>query len=117
MMHAALVHWVPPEDIGREHLPPVLRMVVLSRFPEDGQNCPDGSWSVEMLFDQPPAEQKHNVSEARVQFAFENAPEQRLHAGARFSIKVQPRSLMCMFLIEERCGQAVDWDSICTAQP
>lgn len=61
-------------------------MVALSRFPEDGDCWPDGAWSVELVFNQPPSEQGRNISEANVRFAFDGAPNGRLHAGARFGI-------------------------------
>lgn len=63
----------------------MLRFVALSRFGEDGPAWPDGAWSVEMLFDQPPAEQGA-VCEARVRFLFDHAPHERLHPGARFGV-------------------------------
>ena len=100
MLHSALVNWVARDKMGRKHLPPVLRMMVLSRFPEDGKNWPDGSWSVEILFDQPPAEQANAVSEAKVQFVFDGAPEQRLHAGARFSIYHGPTKIADVHVLD-----------------
>ena len=82
MTHSAIVHSVAPKEIGRRRLPPVLRLVALSRFPEDGTGWPNGAWSVELLFEQPPSEQEHNISEAKVQFAFDGAPAERLRPGA-----------------------------------
>ena len=91
MTHSALVHWVPPKQIGRDHPPPVLRLVALSRFPEDGPNWSDGAWSVEIIFDRPPVEQTESlVCEAKVRFLFDTAPQERLHPGARFSVYQGP---------------------------
>ncbi len=87
MIHSALVHWVPPKEIGRAHLPPVLRLVALGRFPQDEPNWPDGAWSVELLFDRPPVEQAEGyVCEASVRFLFDTAPHERLQPGVRFGV-------------------------------
>ena len=93
MMHSALVHWLPPQEIGRDCLPPVLRLVALSRFPEDGPRWPDGAWSVELVFAQPPAEGRGDVSQAMVDFAFDGAPLERLRAGARFALYQGPMKI------------------------
>jgi len=90
-MHSALVRWVPAEAGGLETLPPVLRIIALSLFPEEGTNWRDGVWSIVLFFDQPPAEQTNRSStEARVDFAFPEAPHERLHAGARFGVYYGP---------------------------
>jgi hypothetical protein len=60
--------------------------VGLSRFPEDGSQWPDGSWSVELRFDQPPPEQgPKDVSRGTVRFVMDEAPQDRLRKGVRFS--------------------------------
>jgi len=76
---------------GLKTLPPGLRLIALSLFPEDGPRWQDGLWSVVLLFDRPPLEQADRTpTEANVDFAFETAPQDRLHAGARFSIHFGP---------------------------
>jgi hypothetical protein len=87
VMHSSLVHWLPSHASGLRTLPPVMRVIALSRFPEDGPGWPDGAWSIVLFFEQPPVEQVGRASmEARVAFAFEDAPQERLHAGARFGV-------------------------------
>lgn len=87
MTHDARIYWSRPEVRGSAHLPPTLRYVALSRFPEDSPDWPDGSWSVEVLFDVPPPEQDHDaVSQGRVRFLMEDGPHERLHPGAHFSL-------------------------------
>jgi len=89
--HSALVHWMPAEAGGVKALPPVLRIIAQSLFVEDGTKWQDGVWSVVLLFDRPPAEQTdRSPSEANVEFAFDTAPHERLHAGAWFSIHYGP---------------------------
>lgn len=87
MMHAARVHWAPFDEGGLKSLPPVLRVIALSRFDDDGPSWSDGAWSIVLFFEQPPIEQMERDSmAARVAFAFEHAPQERLHTGARFSV-------------------------------
>lgn len=87
MIHAALVHWLTPGERQRKALPATRRFIALSRFEEDGPQWPDGAWSIEVLFEQPPAEQGDNrPSNASVRFAFDTAPQARLRAGARFGL-------------------------------
>jgi hypothetical protein len=85
--HDALVHWLPADQRGKQRLPATLRYVGLSRFREDGQGWPDGAWSIEVLFDEPPPEQgDSDVSRARVRFLFDTAPQERLFPGVRFGL-------------------------------
>jgi len=87
MMHSALIHWLSPAERGRVDLPPTLRYVGISRFSEDDNGWPDGAWSVELRFDQPPPEQESSeVSRGRVRFLVDEAPTERLHAGVRFGL-------------------------------
>ena len=87
MTHHALVRWLPSEERGRAGMPPTLRYVGISRFEDDPPSWPDGAWSVELKFTQPPAEQSSSSQcEAAVQFLFDNAPQHRLHRGVRFSV-------------------------------
>jgi hypothetical protein len=67
-------------------LPVSLRWVGLSRFEADGPAWPDGSWSVVVHFDAPPAEVCERTVAARVHFLTDRAPQTRLHAGAQFAI-------------------------------
>lgn len=94
MTHSARIWWASARERGRQALPPTLRYVALSRFPEDGSRWPDGAWSVEITFDQPPPEQgSSDVSVGEVRFLFDTAPEERLHAGARFSLYEGPQKV------------------------
>lgn len=87
MIHAARVRWVPFDAGGLKSLPPVLRVIALSRFEEDGPRWTDEKWSVVLFFEQPPIEQvERDCMAARVAFAFEHAPQERLHTGAHFAI-------------------------------
>jgi hypothetical protein len=98
MTHSALVHWLPPEQRGRKELPATLRYVALSRFAEDG-TWPDGAWTVEVRFRQPPAEQGA-VCEGDVRFLADGAPEARLKAGARFSLYEGPQMVADIELLD-----------------
>lgn len=87
MTHAALIRWLPPSRRGRKGLPATLRYVALSRFLEDGKGWPDGAWSIEVRFDRPPPEQgSDEISVGTVRFLVDDAPQARLHAGARFTL-------------------------------
>jgi hypothetical protein len=80
MMRDALVHWTPESVRGKKELPPTLRYVGLSRFPEDVVGR-DDAWSVELWFEEPPPEQSSkNVSRAKLRFLFDEAPQERLTA-------------------------------------
>lgn len=64
-----------------------MRIVALSRFDEDGPAWPDGAWSIVLFFEQPPVEQVgRDAMEAKVAFAFQEAPQERMHPGARFGV-------------------------------
>lgn len=90
MMHDALVHWTPEAVRGKKELPPTLRYVGLSRFPEDVIGR-DDAWSVELRFDEPPPEQPSGtVSRAKVRFLFDEAPQERLRPGVRFGLYEGP---------------------------
>lgn len=85
MTHAARVRWLSERERGKASLPPTLRYVALSRFDDDGAAWPDGAWSVELTFEEPPPEQgAADVSEGKVRFLFDTAPQDRLHPGTRF---------------------------------
>jgi len=87
MMHAALVHWIPAEFSSRKQAPSSLRYLRVSRFAEDGEEWPDGAWSVELTFSQPPSEHDpEEPSRAHVQFLFDEAPEERLQPSVRFGL-------------------------------
>jgi hypothetical protein len=88
--HSALIHWASASARGRKDAPATLRYVGISRFPEDPETWPDGSWSVELRFSEPPAEQHGDVCEAQVRFLFDSAPQERLVPGARFSLYEGP---------------------------
>jgi hypothetical protein len=90
MTHSALVHWLPAQERGKAEFPATLRYVGISRFPEDDKGWPDGAWSIELRFTEPPAEQQTGVCEAKVRFLFDTAPQERLHPGARFSLYEGP---------------------------
>ena len=90
MIHDALIHWTPETVRGKRELPPTLRYVGLSRFPEDvpGQ---DEAWSVVIRFDQPPPEQaSRTTSRGRIQFLVDEAPHERLRPGAKFELYEGP---------------------------
>lgn len=94
MTHSATIHWLAPEQRGRKELPPTLRYVALSRFPEDGDHWPDGAWSIEVLFEEPPPEQERSdQSRGAVRFLFDTAPADRLCPGARFSLYEGPQKV------------------------
>lgn len=84
MIHSALVHWLSAKERGRTGLPATFRYVGIARFAEDGPH--DDAWSVELRFHQPPPEGSSDVSEAKVQFLFETAPQERLSPGVRFGV-------------------------------
>ena len=86
-MHKARIHWRAPNDRGCAELPPTLRYVALSRFPQDGPGWPDGAWSIEVLFDVPPPEQAdQNVSLGKVRFLVDAAPQKRLKKDVWFEL-------------------------------
>ena len=89
--HTAIVRWLPATVRGRRDLPATLRYVGISRFPEDGDRWPDGAWSVELRFDEPPPEQGTQESSARVRFLVDEAPHNRLHRGAVFNLYEGPQ--------------------------
>jgi hypothetical protein len=94
MTHSAKVWWASASERGQKALPPTLRYVALSRFPEDGKQWPDGAWSVEVTFDEPPPEQgSSDVSSGKVKFLFETAPLERMYPGARFSLYEGPHKV------------------------
>jgi hypothetical protein len=87
MTHAAVVRWASSAQRGRRSLPATLRYVGLSRFAEDGARWPDGAWSIEAKFNQPPPEQgSDEISMATVRFLVDEAPQTRLRRGARFCL-------------------------------
>jgi hypothetical protein len=87
MTHSALIRWVPAAQRRiRPMLPVSLRWVGLGRFDEDGPEWPDGSWSVELRFDTPPAEVCEQTLSARVRFLANDAPHERLRSGVQFEI-------------------------------
>jgi hypothetical protein len=87
MSHRVRIHWRDPKERGRTELPPTLRYVTLSRFPEDEPGWPDGAWSIEVLFDIPPPEQADpNISLGRARFLVDSAPHGRLRRGGWFEL-------------------------------
>ena len=87
MIHTALVRWLSAKERGRAGLPPTLRYVGIGRFPDDGDEWPDGAWSIELRFSQPPPEQgRKDISEAMVRFLMDEAPQQRLRKGVCFGL-------------------------------
>lgn len=89
--HRGLVRWTDPSVRGKRSLPPVRRYIGISRWPEDGPLWPDGAWSVELLFDQPPPEQAGaSESDGRVRFLVVEAPHERLRPGSRFEMYEGP---------------------------
>jgi len=84
--HSAVVHWLSADEGGRGHLLPKLQWVGLSRFAEQGDHWPDGSWSIVLSFDLPPAEYS-GPTPAKARFLFtDTAPQAWLRPGVRFSI-------------------------------
>lgn len=65
----------------------------ISRFSEDGGGWPDGAWSVELHFDEPPPEQGSPESRARVRFLVDDAPHERLHQGVVFGLYEGPQKV------------------------
>lgn len=85
--HPVRLWWAPPQARGRKELPATLPYVGLDRFAEDTPAYPHGEWSVEFFFDVPPAEQgSSEMSDGRARFLFDEAPQQRLRSGIRFSL-------------------------------
>jgi len=85
--HQARIRWSSAAERGRPDLPATLRYVGLSRFAEDAADWPNGAWSVELTFDEPPPEQGNSrVSEGYVRFLFDEAPQERLARGVRFDL-------------------------------
>lgn len=84
MSHKARVRWLSAKERGRIGLPTALRYVGIGRFLEDlpGEDI----WSVVCCFVQPPPEHRSDVSDATVSFLVDEAPQQRLRAGVRFSL-------------------------------
>lgn len=83
----ANVHWLSEEIRGKKERPTSLRYLGVSRFFEHDTSWPDGAWTIELLFDIPPAEQAgKSVTVARARFLFPDAPHDRLHVGARFMV-------------------------------
>ena len=59
----------------------------LSRFAEDAADWPNGAWSVELTFDEPPPEQGGSrASDGYVRFLVDEAPHERLARGVRFDL-------------------------------
>jgi hypothetical protein len=84
--HSAVVRWLSAEQGGRAQLPPTLRWVGISRFAEQDEHWPDGSWSIVLTFDFPPAECSAPMP-AKARFLFsETAPQAWLRPGVNFSI-------------------------------
>jgi hypothetical protein len=89
--HSVRVHWLSSRDRGRKELPATLRYVALSRFPEDEPTWPDGAWTIEVLFEQPPAEQTGTSGTPGVaRFLFDGAPHERLFEGSLFALYEGP---------------------------
>jgi hypothetical protein len=90
--HTARVRWRPPSERGTAQLPATLRYLALSRFAEDSPTWPDGAWTVELSFTEPPAEQlcDEGYSMASVRFLFDDAPHDRLVRGRSFAIYEGP---------------------------
>jgi hypothetical protein len=87
MTHSALVKWVPiAERFNHRMLPVRSRWIGLSRFEDDGPAWPDGAWSVEVTFDEPPAEACERPMPARIRFWFDEAPQERIRPGVQFEI-------------------------------
>ena len=89
LAHAGCRDDLPAHARGKKELPATLRYVGISRFPEDIA-WPDGAWSVELRFAEPPAEQEGDVCESQVRFLFDTAPQERLQPGAQFSLYEGP---------------------------
>ena len=89
MRHRALVRWLSPQQRGKKALPATLRYVGVARFEQAEPQLGDEGWSVELQFERPPAEES-DISEADVRFLFDHAPQERLHAGATFSLYEGP---------------------------
>lgn len=90
--HNARVRWMDTRKRGRKQLPPTLRYLALSRFPEEGPTWPDGAWTIEVIFAEPPPEQSvmGDESVGMVRFLFPGAPHERLRSGACFSLYEGP---------------------------
>jgi hypothetical protein len=91
--HGAIVRWLPGAVRGRRELPATLRYVGISRFDEDGDSWPDGAWSVELRFEEPPPEQGTRESHAHVRFPVDGAPHERLREGVVFGLYEGPHKV------------------------
>jgi hypothetical protein len=95
------VYWTPEAIRGKKPLPPTLRYVGLSRFPEDVVGV-DDLWSVELRFGEPPPEQSSiDFSRATVRFLVADAPHQRLHEGAKFGLYEGPYHVADVEVVSE----------------
>lgn len=83
----ARIRWRSPKERGTRALPPTLRYIGISRFPPTIDPAEETAWSVECVFDVPPPEQPDPlVSEGRVRFLMDRAPQHWLRSGVTFEL-------------------------------
>jgi hypothetical protein len=85
MTHRVKVTWVSAGKGGRATLPSATRYVNIGHFPHDPVDWPDGSWSVVLEFDAPPAEQG-SPSYGTASFLVDEAPHEWLQPGSTFDV-------------------------------
>lgn len=90
--HLGIVSWAHAKSNGHLGLPHSLRYVGIGRFDSDGPEWPDGAYNVVCTFSEPPSEHG-SPGEATVRFLVEDAPHERLAAGARFRLYEGPHEV------------------------
>jgi len=81
---SAKLHWMSPEEGGRQALPSGHRYSTVSRFEKQRETWRKEAWSLVVEWTEPPdASRTHCVN---VRFLVDGAPEQLLAAGSRFEL-------------------------------
>lgn len=78
------IHWLKPEEGGREILPTGRQYSTVSRFEETAILWPEEAWSIVVEFEQPPRHGKETDAQAR--FLSPDAPAHLLRPGNRFEL-------------------------------
>ena len=99
------IHWLPPEEGGRNSLPAAKRYSTVSRFTEDADSWLSDAWSIVLEFDKPPSEQG-NPSIGRASFLAEEAPVGRLQPGREFGLYEGRKKVAIAKVLEEQFGDS-----------
>jgi hypothetical protein len=101
VIHNARVQWQPRRLRSDSPLPSTLRYIGLARFPADSAQWPDGAWSIEVRFREPPVEQRDGEDTlAEIRYLFDDAPQSRLFAGATFSLYEGPYKVADVYVLD-----------------